>query len=66
MNKVAVVIAGGSGMGADAAKTLHKKGFKVAIMSSSNKSKILAAKLKGIGYVGSNLEQNDLKKVMKK
>ncbi len=62
MNKVAVVIAGGSGMGADAAKTLHKKGFKVAIMSSSNKSKILAAKLKGIGYVGSNLEQNDLKK----
>jgi len=61
MKKVAAVIAGGSGMGADAAKTLHKKGFRVAIMSSSKKSENLAKKLKGLGFVGSNLNQSDLK-----
>ena len=42
MNKVAVLIAAGSGMGADAAKTLSKAGYKIAIFSSSEKSKKLA------------------------
>ena len=70
MKKVAVLIASGSGMGADAAKTLTKSGFKVAIMSSSGKGEKLAKKLKGIGYTGSNLNVTDidlfLKEVIKK
>ena len=61
MHKVAVLIASGSGMGADAAKILAKKGYKIAIMSSSGKGERLAKKLKGLGYTGSNLSNNDLK-----
>ena len=61
MHKVAVLIASGSGMGADAAKILAKKGYKIAIMSSSEKGERLAKKLKGLGYTGSNLSNKDLK-----
>ena len=42
MHKVAVLIASGSGMGADAAKILAKQGYKIAIMSSSGKGERLA------------------------
>ena len=66
MNKVAVFIASGSGMGAAAAKTLASNNFKVAIMSSSGKGEKLANKLNGIGYTGSNLDTNDIKKFIKK
>ena len=52
MNKVAVLIAAGSGMGADAAKTLSKAGYKIAIFSSSEKSKKLAKELKGLDTSG--------------
>ena len=62
MKKVSVLIAAGSGMGADAAKTLAKDGFKIAIMSSSGKGERLAKKLNGIGFTGSNLETENLKK----
>ena len=62
MKKVAVLIAAGSGMGADAAKALSKDGYKVAILSSSGKGERLAKKLKGIGYTGSNLNPQDIKK----
>ena len=62
MKKVSVLIAAGSGMGADAAKTLAKDGFKVAIMSSSGKGERLAKKLNGIGFTGSNLESKNFKK----
>ena len=62
MKKVAVLIAAGSGMGADAAKALSKDGYKVAILSSSGKGERLAKKLGGIGYTGSNLNQQDIKK----
>ena len=37
MKKIAVLIAAGSGMGADAAKVLFNDGYKIAIMSSSGK-----------------------------
>jgi len=37
-NKVAIITAGGSGMGDGAAKALAKKGYKVAIPSSSGNS----------------------------
>ena len=61
MKKIAVLIAAGSGMGADAAKVLSNEGYKIAIMSSSGKGEELARKLKGIGYTGSNLDQKNIK-----
>ena len=60
MNKVAVFIAAGTGMGADSAKLLSSKGYKIAIMSSSGKGAELANKLKGLGYTGSNLKERDI------
>lgn len=52
--KVALVVAGGSGMGAAAAKRLAGDGFKVAILSSSGKGEALADQLGGFGITGSN------------
>ena len=40
--KVAIVTAGGSGMGAAAARRLASDGYKVAILSSSGKGEALA------------------------
>ena len=62
--KVAMLIAAGTGMGADAAKNLAFKGFKVSILSSSGKGKQLANDLGGIGVTGSNQSNNDLKKLI--
>jgi NAD(P)-dependent dehydrogenase (short-subunit alcohol dehydrogenase family) len=62
--KVAIITAGGSGMGADAARKLAKEGFKVAILSSSGKGEALAAKLGGIGVTGSNRSNDDLKRLV--
>ncbi|MBO9419473.1 SDR family oxidoreductase [Labrenzia sp. R4_2] len=59
--KVALITAGGSGMGADAARRLAVDGFKVAILSSSGKGEALAKELGGIGHTGSNLSTDDLK-----
>jgi NAD(P)-dependent dehydrogenase (short-subunit alcohol dehydrogenase family) len=58
--KVAVVTAGGSGMGAAAARRLAQDGFKVAILSSSGKGETLAAELGGVGVTGSNQSNEDL------
>jgi NAD(P)-dependent dehydrogenase (short-subunit alcohol dehydrogenase family) len=60
VQKVALIVAGGSGMGAGAARQLAKDGFKVAIMSSSGKGMALAEELGGIGYTGSNLVPADI------
>lgn len=60
MTKVAIITAGGSGMGADAARRLHADGFQVAILSSSGKGKALAEELGGVGVTGSNLVASDL------
>lgn len=40
MEKVALITAGGSGMGADSARRLAADGFKVGILSSSGKGKL--------------------------
>ncbi len=56
MTKVALITAGGSGMGADAARRLHSDGFEVAILSASGKGEALAKELGGIGVTGSNLD----------
>lgn len=62
--KVAVITAGGSGMGADSARRLAAEGFKVAILSSSGKGEALAAELGGIGITGSNQSNDDLKRLV--
>jgi len=54
--KVALITAGGSGMGAEAARRLRADGFQVGILSSSGKGEALARDLGGIGVTGSNLE----------
>ncbi|CAH0339523.1 SDR family oxidoreductase [Rhizobium sp. CECT 9324] len=62
--KVAIVTAGGSGMGAAAARRLAADGFKVAILSSSGKGEALAQELGGIGVTGSNQSSDDLKRLV--
>ncbi|MBB5391520.1 MULTISPECIES: SDR family oxidoreductase [unclassified Herbaspirillum] len=60
-DKVALITAGGSGMGAAAAKKLAADGYKIAILSSSGKGEALARELGGIGVTGSNQSTDDLK-----
>lgn len=64
VEKVAVVTAGGSGMGAATARRLAADGYRVAILSSSGKGKALAAELGGIGVTGSNQSSDDLKRLV--
>jgi NAD(P)-dependent dehydrogenase (short-subunit alcohol dehydrogenase family) len=59
-DKVAVITAGGSGMGAAAARRLAEDGYRVAILSSSGKGEAIAAELGGIGVTGSNQSNEDL------
>ena len=60
-DKVAILTAAGTGMGADAAKKLVSDGFKISILSSSGKGEALANELGGIGFTGSNQSNQDLK-----
>ena len=62
--KVAIVTAGGSGMGAAAARRLAKDGYKVAILSSSGKGAALAQELGGLGVTGSNQSNDDLQRLV--
>ncbi|WP_284617697.1 SDR family oxidoreductase [Aquabacterium humicola] len=62
--KVAIVTAGGSGMGAAAARRLAADGFHVAVLSSSGKGEALAAELGGLGITGSNRSNDDLKRLV--
>lgn len=55
-SKVALITAGGSGMGADAARRLKADGFRIGILSSSGKGEALAAEMGGVGVTGSNLD----------
>ena len=63
-DKVAVLLAAGTGMGAEAAKKLASEGFKVAILSSSGKGEALAKELGGFGVTGSNQSKVDIKKLI--
>jgi NAD(P)-dependent dehydrogenase (short-subunit alcohol dehydrogenase family) len=62
MTKTALIVGGGSGMGAAAARKLAQEGFEVAILSSSGKGEALAKELGGYGFTGSNLEPDDLQR----
>ncbi|PWE54739.1 3-oxoacyl-ACP reductase [Metarhizobium album] len=64
VEKVAIVTAGGSGMGAETARRLAADGFRLAILSSSGKGEALANELGGIGITGSNQSNDDLKRLV--
>ncbi|PAT42691.1 SDR family oxidoreductase [Vandammella animalimorsus] len=62
--KVALITAGGSGMGAAAARRLAADGFAVGILSSSGKGEALARELSGVGVTGSNQSPEDLQRLV--
>ncbi|OQW53074.1 MAG: 3-oxoacyl-ACP reductase [Proteobacteria bacterium SG_bin9] len=62
--KVALVTAGGSGMGAASARRLAADGFRIAILSSSGKGQALADELGGFGVTGSNQSLSDLQSLV--
>ena len=64
MEKVGIVTAGGSGMGASTARRLARDGYRVAILSSSGKGEALAAELGGLGITGSNQSNDDVKRLV--
>ncbi len=64
IEKVALIMAGGSGMGAAAARKLAQNGYKVAILSSSGKGEALAKELGGVGVTGSNLVDADVQRLV--
>jgi NAD(P)-dependent dehydrogenase (short-subunit alcohol dehydrogenase family) len=64
--KVAIVIAGGSGIGAAAARRLSRDGFAVAILSSSGKGEALANQLGGVGLTGSNQSVDDIGRLVER
>lgn len=63
-DKVAVVVGGGSGMGAAAARRLARDGFMIGILSSSGKGEALGEELGGIGVTGSNQSSEDLARLV--
>jgi len=64
IEKVALISAGGSGMGAAAARRLAQDGYRVAILSSSGKGEALAKELGGVGLTGSNQSNEDLQRLV--
>lgn len=64
LERVAIITAGGSGMGAAAAKRLAADGHRVAILSSSGKGEALAKSLGGVGVTGSNQSKDDLRRLV--
>jgi NAD(P)-dependent dehydrogenase (short-subunit alcohol dehydrogenase family) len=62
--KVTIVTAAGSGMGAACAKELAQRGYRVALMSPSGKVGELAGELGGFGFAGSVTESADLESLV--
>lgn len=62
--KVALITAGGSGMGAATARELAEKGYKVAITSSSGKGERLGRELGGIGFTESRTDPSSAERIV--
>lgn len=63
---VALIVGGGSGIGADSAKKLAEDGYDVGVMSKSGKGEQLGNELGGLGHTGSVLVPADLKNFVDK
>src|SRR5215208_4162559 len=63
-DKVAIVTAAGSGMGAACARELASRGYALALMSPSGKAEDLAKELGGLGLTGSVTEDADLESLV--
>ncbi len=61
---VAIVTAGGSGLGAAAAQRLAAGGYRLAIFSPSGRGERLAQELGGLGVTGSNQSNDDLQSLV--
>ncbi|MCP4384295.1 MAG: SDR family NAD(P)-dependent oxidoreductase, partial [Hyphomicrobiales bacterium] len=59
-DKVAIITAGGRGMGAATARRLAKDGYRLALMSPSDSAGILAAELGGVAVRGRTENAGDL------
>jgi NAD(P)-dependent dehydrogenase (short-subunit alcohol dehydrogenase family) len=64
VTQVALITAGGSGLGAASARELRAQGWEVAILSSSGKGEALANELGGFGVTGSNESEDDLRRLV--
>ncbi len=64
VEKVALITAGGSGMGAAVARRLAQDGYRVAVLSSSGKGETLARELGGVGVTGSNQSNDDIRRLV--
>jgi NAD(P)-dependent dehydrogenase (short-subunit alcohol dehydrogenase family) len=62
--RVALITAGGSGMGAAAARRLAADGFQVGVLSSSGKGEALARELGGVGVTGSNQSSDAVRQLV--
>lgn len=58
--RVALITAGGSGMGAATVRRLAADGYWVAVLSASGKGETLAKELGGVGVTGSNQSDESL------
>jgi len=58
--QVALIVGGGSGIGADAARKMAEIGYDIGVMSSSGKGEALGKSLGGLGFTGSFLSVADL------
>jgi NAD(P)-dependent dehydrogenase (short-subunit alcohol dehydrogenase family) len=65
-DKVAIVTAAGSGMGAACARELAGRSYAVALMSTSGQAEALAKELGGLGLTGSVTEEADLEALVGK
>ncbi len=62
-NKVAIITAASQGMGEACARSLAARGYKVVLMARSERVIQLAKELGGVGFQGSVIETDDLKRL---
>lgn len=63
MDKICLITGGGRGMGAAAAREMHKRGYKLALMSPSESCEKLAAELGGVAHRGVAQSAEDIKAI---
>ena len=63
--KTCLVIGGGRGMGAATAREMHKRGYKLSLMSPSESCEKLAEELKGIALRGKAENKENLQSIVK-